>query len=118
MDATASACALTASLQTFRICRIAFTRLAGVTIAGHFVTGYRRPRDLRLPAPRLQDLLPPSRARPLQAAFYSVITRRLTSSSSIESLAPNRLMHFITTRCTDRRIEHLHPTFRKKSPVP
>src|SRR5215469_13108277 len=70
MDATASTCALTASLQTFKICRIAFTRIAGVTIPGHFVTGYRRPRDLRLPAPRVQDLLPASRARPFQAAFH------------------------------------------------
>jgi hypothetical protein len=41
---------------------------AGVTIAGHFVTGYRRPRALRLPATRVPDVFYPRRGQPLTGA--------------------------------------------------
>src|SRR5262249_20423373 len=48
MDATARTRALTGVVTDLQICRAVFTRiLRGVTIAGHFVTGYRRRRALR-----------------------------------------------------------------------
>src|SRR5262249_33797629 len=89
MDATASTRAPTASLQTFKICRVAFTRIAGVTIPGHFVTGYRRPRAFRLPAPRVQRVFYPHRGRDHSRPLF---TNRLNYPTQTPFLSRPRTM--------------------------
>src|SRR5262249_26398671 len=62
---------------------------AGVTIPGHFVTGYRRPRAFRLPAPRVQRVFYPHRGRDHSRPLF---TNRLNYPTQTPFLSRPRTM--------------------------
>ena len=93
---------------------------AGVTIPGHFVTGYRRPRAFRLPGTRVQRVFYPHRgcdhSRPLftNRLNYSTRTPFLSRPRTMQPAAaesPTPLWH-----CSNRIQDRTHLGARRTNP--